>query len=115
MGNIIQFPKMRSADPIEALTQDDADKIIRLLNLIREKFKDQYLYNIQTNAARGLVPLEQAGAQALLVAMSSAWNTFHEWDAATAVDLAEAVLEDANCHALVRTLHAKAKSEGIRE
>jgi len=116
MGTIIQFPQQaRPSDPIEAMTQNDAEKVVRLLNLIREKFKDQYFYNLQTNVPRGLVTMEQAGAQALLVAMSAAWNTFHEWNAGDAVDLAEAVLEDANCHACVKVLNEAAKTEGIRD
>jgi hypothetical protein len=94
--------------------QFEAD-LAALLSSITGKARRQFEYNEQTNIPAGIVEPDRSVCMALRHGVASGWCGVNHWSCEAAIELAEAVLEDANCHSEARALRAAAESEAQKE
>jgi len=94
--------------------QFEAD-LAALVGGITSKARSQFEYNETTNIPAGIVEPDRGGWMALRHGVASGWCGVNHWSCEAAIELAEEVLEDANCHSEARALRAAAEIEAQKE
>ena len=94
--------------------QFEAD-LAALVSSITGKARRQFEYNETTNIPDRIVEPDRSVISAIRHGVASGWCGVNRWSCEAAIELAEAVLEDANCHSEARALRAAAEIEAQKE